>query len=166
MSESPPVPAPPAGPGVRVPFAAPPADRDRKRLWITLGVGGAVLALCCAGGVVGLGALVVAEGKAIPAEAKGVVTAFLDGLAKNDFRQAYDQVCTSRQDSQTFDQFKAQEQDNPRVRSFQVQDPTEMSDRIVVPAVVQTADGRSGTEQYTVIEDRQAGQMRVCGGPR
>ena len=165
MNETLPVPAPPAGPGVRVPFAAPPSDRDRKRLWITLGVGGAALALCCAGGVVGLGALAVAEGKAIPAEAKGVVTAFLDGLSKNDFRRAYDQVCTSRQDNQTFDQFKAQEQDNPRVRSFQIQDPTVLTDRILVPAAVQT-DGGSATEQYTVIEDRQAGEMRVCGGPR
>jgi hypothetical protein len=167
MNEALPVPAPPAGPGVRVPFAAPPADRDRKRLWISLGVGGAVLLLCCVGGVGGLGALAVASEKAAPAEAKGVVRLYLDGLSKRDFKQAYDQVCTSRQDGESLAQFTSEQQGRPRVRSFQVEEPTLQSGgRFTVPAEVETVDGSSGTEDYTVIQDRQAGEMRVCGGPR
>ncbi len=166
MSESPPVPAPPQGPGVRVPFAAPPAERDRKRLWISLGVGGAALVLCCGGGVAALGGLVIATDRAVPAEAKAVVGDFLDGLAHRDYRRAYGQVCTARQNDQTLDQFTSVEQDHPRIESFRLEQPTILGSRITVTADVRTVDGSTAAERYTVISDRQAGELRVCGGPR
>jgi hypothetical protein len=151
---------------VRVPFASPPADRDRKRLWITLGVGGAALVLCCGGGIVGLGALVVASERAVPTEAKAVVHDFLDGLVHRDYKRAYEQVCTSRRDVQTLGEFTAEEKADPPIESFQVREPSIVGSRITVAADVRTADGGGGTEQYTVISDRQAGELRVCGGPR
>jgi hypothetical protein len=166
MSESPPVPAPPQGPGVRVPFASPPSERDRKRLWISLGVGGAVLILCCGGGVAALGGLVIATDRAVPAEAKAVVGDFLNGLSHRDYKAAYNQVCTSRQNDQTLDEFTSVEQGQPRIESFQLEEPTIVGSRITVTADVRTVDGSTAPERYTVVSDRQAGELRVCGGPR
>ena len=53
------VPAPPPGPGAAPPFAAPPTDKNKRGLWIGLGVGGLVLLLCCVGGIFGVGVLYV-----------------------------------------------------------------------------------------------------------
>src|SRR5436309_9937590 len=93
------VPAPPPGPGVRAPFAAPPTERDRKRLWISLVVGAVLLLLCCGGGVVGFGVLVVATDRALPAEATAVVERYLTGLRDGDYQKAYDQLCGAHQDA-------------------------------------------------------------------
>src|SRR5207249_4522642 len=87
------VPGAPAGPGVRAPFAAPPTERDRRRLWTGIGIGALVLVLCCGGGIVGFGTLVVAQAQALPKEAVVVVTRYLDGLRDQNHRQAYDQLC-------------------------------------------------------------------------
>jgi hypothetical protein len=161
-----PVPPAPRGPGVRVPFPSPPTERDRKRLWISLGVGGAALLLCCGGGIAGFVGLAVASQRAIPAEARTVVQNYLDGLRQRDFRKAYDQVCTSRQNQQTLDEFSAVETDRPRITSFQLEEPVVHTNVITVTADVREADGGGGAETYTVISDRQAGELRVCGGPR
>ncbi|GIH20597.1 hypothetical protein [Rugosimonospora africana] len=158
-------PQPPRGPGVRVPFAAPPAERDRKRLWISLGVGGAALLLCCVGGVVGFGALIVTSGQATVTEARNTVRDFLDGLEKHDFREAYDQLCTARRTEQSLDEFTAYERTLPEVERFTVHEPVTDGARFRVQAVVQTPE-TTGTEDYLVISDRRAGALRLCGGPR
>lgn len=158
-------PQPPRGPGVRVPFAAPPAERDRRRLWISLGVGGAALVLCCAGGVVGFGALIVTTGQATVTEARNTVRDFLDGLAKHDYREAYDQLCTARRSNQTLSEFTAYERTLPEIEGFTVRPPTRDGTRFRVQSVVQTPES-TAVEDYLVISDRGAAAQRVCGGPR
>ncbi len=158
-------PQPPRGPGVRVPFAAPPTERDRRRLWISLGVGGAALVLCCVGGVVGFGALIVTTGQATVTEARNTVRDFLDGLAKHDYREAYDQLCTARRSEQTLSEFTAYERTLPEIRRFSVRQPMPDGVRFRVRAQVQTPES-TATESYLVISDRRAAELRVCGGPR
>lgn len=166
MNETLPIPPAPRGPGVRVPFPSPPTERDRKRLWISLGLGGAALLLCCGGGVAGFIGLAVASERAIPAEARTVVQDFLDGLAHRDYKKAYAQVCTSRQDQQSLDEFTAVEQRHPQIASFRLEEPVVHSSLITVTADVREVDGGGGAELYTLVSDRQAGELRVCGGPR
>jgi hypothetical protein len=134
-------------------------------MWITIGVGGAVLLLCCAGGVAGLGVLAVATGKATTTEARTTVRDFLDGLARRDYRHAYDQVCASRREDQTLAEFTAQERALPAVEGFTVAQPVAEGSELRVPAQVRTVEGTT-TEEYLVITDRQAGALKVCGGPR
>jgi hypothetical protein len=160
------VPGPPPGPGVRVPFAGPPTDRNRKRLWISLGVGGAALVLCCAGGVAALGGLVVATERALPVQARTVVRDYLDGLARGDFDKAYDQVCTARQSRQSLGQFSTEQRDLPHISGFSLRDAVAEGGQFEVPADVRIEDGSTEVERYTVISDRRAGEMRVCDGPR
>jgi hypothetical protein len=134
-------------------------------MWISLGVGGAALLLCCVGGVVGFGALLVTTSQATVTEARNTVRDFLDGLAKHDYHEAYDQVCTARQSDQTLNEFTEQERALPEIERFSLGQPVASRTQFQVPAVVQTPDA-TATERYLVISDGQAGGMRVCGGPR
>ena len=87
------VPAPPRGPGVAPPFAAPPTDRNRRGLWIGLGVGGLVLVLCCVGGLFGFGLILVSGAEKVKTEAHQVVTDYLSALQREDYNKAYDLLC-------------------------------------------------------------------------
>lgn len=166
MNQTLPVPPAPPGPGVRVPFPNPPTERDRKRLWISLGVGGAALLLCCGGGIAGFIGLAVASQRAVPVEARTVVQDFLDGLSQRDYRKAYDQVCSSRQEQQTLGEFTADEQQHTRIQTFHLEQPIVLGSRVIVTADVHLVNGSNDSETYTVVSDRQAGEQRVCGGPR
>src|SRR5689334_21469307 len=106
MTELAGVPAPPPGPGVASPFAAPPRDRDNKRLWISLGVGGAVLLLCCVGGILGIGILASGSEDIVKSQATAVVTTYLEGLEKQNYRVAYDQLCNDITRQMSFAEFQ------------------------------------------------------------
>src|SRR4051812_773321 len=86
-------PAPPKGPGVAPPFAVPPRDRDNKRLWIGLGIGGLVVVLCCVGGVLGIGVIASGGEDLVRGQAGSVVRTYLDALAEQSYTDAYDQLC-------------------------------------------------------------------------
>src|SRR5262245_28432235 len=64
---------PPPGPGVQPPFAAPPTDGDRTRVWVGLGVGAAALVLCCLGGLAGLAGLIYTGTQAIDEQSRVTV---------------------------------------------------------------------------------------------
>jgi hypothetical protein len=151
---------------VRVPFAAPPTERDRRRTWIGLGVGGAVLLLCCVGGVLGFGALVISTDRAMPAEARTAVANFLDGLATGDYNKAYDQLCSRVQSAESAEDFRLQQQQLPAVRSYTVEVPVQHGSQFQVVTEVGNAAGQNSTENYIVQPDSQAGALRVCAGPR
>jgi hypothetical protein len=87
------VPAPPRGPGVAPPFAAPPTDRNKRGLWIGLGVGAVVLLLCAVGGVAGIFVLYRAGTEQVKRDAVTVVTTYLNALRGNDFNTAQAQLC-------------------------------------------------------------------------
>jgi hypothetical protein len=87
------VPGPPPGPGVAPPFVAPPADRNRRGLWIGLGVGGVLLLLCCVGGVFGIGVLIVGTIDEAKRQATAVVEEYLNATIDRDFDRARDQFC-------------------------------------------------------------------------
>lgn len=87
------VPPPPQGPGVAAPFAAPPSDRNKRGMWIGLGVGALVLLLCCVGGVVGVGVVVVSVTDQMKRQSTEVVTTYLESLLDRDFGTARRQLC-------------------------------------------------------------------------
>lgn len=87
------VPPPPPGPGAAPPFAAPPTERDKKRMWIGLGIGGAVLALCCAGGVAGLGVVVLSGVDQSKRQATATVGRYLDAIRAGNIPGARSQIC-------------------------------------------------------------------------
>jgi len=157
-----PPPAPP-GPGVRAPFAAPPSERDRRRMWVGIGIGAVLLVLCCGGGIVGFGALVVARTRALPAEAVAVVDQYLAGLRDGDFKQAYDQLCGQARDQETLDRFTARQRGLPHIDSYTIGQPDASGAEVIVPADVE-AGGDRQSRTFGLVQDQEAGGLRICRG--
>jgi hypothetical protein len=157
------VPVPPPGPGVRAPFASPPTERDRKRMWIGLSVGAALLVLCCGGGIVGFGGLVVARTRALPREAVAVVDQYLSGLRDGDYKQAYDQLCGQRRAQESLAGFTARQRDLPGLDEYTIGQPRILGSEVVVRAQIERGGGIR-TEEFGLIEDQEAGGLRICTG--
>jgi hypothetical protein len=158
------VPVPPPGPGVRAPFAAPPTERDRKRLWIGLGIGAALLVLCCGGGIVGFGALVVAQNRALPREAVSVVDTYLRDLRDENYRGAYEQLCGQERENRSLDEFTVRQRAEPAINGWQIGQPRIGQSAVFVPVSIDRSDGGSDSRDFTLVEDQQAGGLRICGG--
>jgi hypothetical protein len=88
------VPPPPPGPGAAPPFAAPPTERDKRRMWISLGIGAVVLVLCCAGGIGAIGVVVFGGVEQSKRQATATVEAYLDAVRDGNTRGARAQVCS------------------------------------------------------------------------
>jgi hypothetical protein len=158
------VPPPPPGPGVRAPFAAPPTERNRKRMWIMLGVGAVLLVLCCGGGVFGFGAMVYSQAHALPVQARTVVTRYLDALRAGDYGGAYDQLCGQVRDRVTEESFAADQSRRPRMVAYTLDTAQITGSEVIVPARLETADGEVLRHEFGLVEDQRAGALRICHG--
>src|SRR2546430_9878962 len=156
------VPAPPPGPGVRAPFAAPPTERDRKRMWIGLGLGALLLVLCCGGGIAGFAGLVVAEDRAVPTEAVKIVDRYLRSLRDEDYREAYDQLCAARRGDETLAEFTARERNLPGITDYRIGTP-QVGGQVRVPVRVYLSS-RLEDRTYVLIADSSVGALRICAG--
>jgi hypothetical protein len=155
------VPAPPPGPGVQTPFPAPPTDRSNRNLWIGLGVGGALLLVCCVGGVLGFGLLVAGGNRIVESEAKAVVQDYLDSQRKGDYNRAYTLLCRDIINRLSEGQFE-ERVSAERVLEFSVGDVRITNRDIVVDASVRRESGTQ-TEGYPVVQE--GGVFKVCASP-
>lgn len=158
------VPPPPPGPGVRAPFAAPPTERDRKRLWIGLGVGAALLVLCCGGGAFGIGALIVSRTDALRSEGASVVRQYLDGLRDANYRRSYNLLCSDVRATLSLGTFTSNQERQPRVISYTLYEPQLTGTGVVVDADVTTSGGTSDHRSFDLVEDAEAAALRICAG--
>jgi hypothetical protein len=156
-------PQPPPGPGVRVPFAAPPAERDRRRLWIGLGAGSAVLALCCVGGIFGFGALLVQTSRNLLTEATTVVGGYLSDLRDNNYPAAYNRLCASVRNQVSLAQFSATADAQPPLVSFSLDTPRAAGTAVYVQAHVVRENGESEPDFKLVREGQSTGGLKICG---
>jgi hypothetical protein len=149
---------------VRAPFATPPTERDRKRLWLGLGIGAALLVVCCGGGVVGLGALVVNRTDALRTEASRVVTEYLSDLSGEHYDSAYRLLCGSLRGAMTESQFADRQDSGPRVARFAITSTTISGAEVVVGVAVTGDDGTSRYRTLTLVEEGDPPALHVCGG--
>jgi hypothetical protein len=158
------VPPPPPGPGVQAPFAAPPTERDRKRLWIGLGLGAALLLLCCGGGAFGIGALVVTRTDALRQEGTSVVRQYLDGLRDGNYRRSYNLLCSDVRATTSLDAFTSEQDRRPHVVSYTLAPPVLTGSGVIVDADVTTSGGTTDHRSYDLVEDTEAAALRICAG--
>lgn len=153
---------PPAGPGVVPPFAAPPTDRDNKRIWIGLGVSALVLVLCCVGGVVG--AVVLAEATSQRAEtmAKSTVTEYLEALRHDAYRTAFDLRCDALKRREDLQRFSTRMRQNP-VTNFEVEGMVTDSSELEVSATVDYERLGRTHRVYTMAAVVGEDDLRICG---
>jgi hypothetical protein len=152
---------PPRGPGVVPPFAAPPNDGIRKRMWIGLGLGAAALVICLIGGVVGLGALVVSSSAARRDAATAVVTKYLDAWQARQYRRAYDLTCDDIKSKTSLNDFAAA-LDQDTLASFELEQAVLTADDTYVPATLRFTGGDVRTERISVVVQSD-GDSVVCG---
>lgn len=154
-------PQPDRGPGVPVPFAAPPTERDSKRLWITLGVAGLLVILCVVGAVGGLG-YVVATSRGSASQATDRVNSYLNALQNRDYPTAYDQLCADLRKQRTEAQFEREQRSQPDISSYQIgtAEPTD-SGGYTVPAQVELASSERVNATFGLVLDGP-GDLRIC----
>jgi hypothetical protein len=151
------VPAPPPGPGVAPPFAAPPSDKSRRGLWIGLGVGGLVLLLFCAVGLFGIGVLVVGATDQAKREATQVVTSYLNALQAGRYDRAHAYYCDRLAREVTRVELAAEARREP-FTDFRLDDPR-IANGVEVAAHLTTSGGEVTKTFYL----ETAGQeLQIC----
>jgi hypothetical protein len=149
------------GPGVIPPFAVPPREGHGRRLGIGITIGAVVFVLCCGGGAVGFGALLVTTTNQRLHDARTVVTSYMNDWRKRDFTAAYQLLCSDERDQVTVSQF-ADSIDDDTVVEFSVESPLTQANEITVPVHVSFDDGSTDDPVFVVVVDKD-GSSRVCG---
>jgi hypothetical protein len=158
LSSAPPI-AP--GPGVVPPFAAPPREGHGRRLGIGITVGVALFVLCCGGGAVGFGALLVTTEHQRVNEARTIVTSYMNDWRKQDYAAAYQLLCIDQKDRMTVAEF-TDDLDGETIVEFTVSDPVTQSNYIRVPVHATLDDGSSADPVFDVVVDQDQ-STKICG---
>ncbi|MFI6272614.1 Rv0361 family membrane protein [Micromonospora zamorensis] len=154
-------PAPPPGPGVAPPFAAPPTEGRRTRLWIGLGVGALAVVLCCGGGGTAVVGLAVSGVQAIREQARTVTGDYYQALVERDYERAYEQLCDDAQRRESRPEFERRASAEPQVAAFRVGEVDTTT--LTVPVDVTLAGGDRDQQQVSLGQDGETGGVEVCG---
>ncbi|WP_328348693.1 Rv0361 family membrane protein [Micromonospora sp. NBC_00421] len=155
------MPAPPPGPGVAPPFAAPPTEGSRRRLWLGLGVGALALVICCGGGGAAAVGLVVSNVQAIEEQGQSVTDDYYRALVDKQYGKAYEKLCDDARRRESRGEFTRRVAAEPAVASYRVGDVDPQT--LTVPVDVTFSGGGRDTQQVTLAADQQSGGMEVCG---
>ncbi|MCG5443318.1 hypothetical protein ACIBEF_05655 [Micromonospora sp. NPDC050795] len=153
-------PAPPPGPGVAPPFAAPPTEGRRTRLWIGLGVGALAVVLCCGGGGTAVVGLAVSGVQAIREQARTVTGDYYQALVERNYGRAYDQLCDDAQRRESRPEFERRAAAEPQVTGFRVGEVD--TTYLTVPVDVTLDGGDRERQQVSLGQDGQTGGVEVC----
>ncbi|MFF5231922.1 hypothetical protein [Dactylosporangium sp. NPDC000521] len=155
------VPAPPPGPGVVTPFAAPPRDRDLRGLWIGLGVGGLVLVLCCVGGVLGGGLLLSGLEGVARSQLASVVDEYLGAVQATKYETARGHLCPELQRSHSVAWYESHYRGS-EILAYAVHEDRVDVNLVQVPATVK----RRGMPEtlMTFTMQQQTTRWVICGG--
>lgn len=154
------VPPPPAAPPAlaALPVFTPPVPpKSGTRLVVGL-VAGALVLLCCLGGVaglVGLGVYGYSANREVVA-----VTVYLEALRTSDFDNAYRQLCDPAQERQTREEFVSEQTTQARLVDYEIAEPEEDADATLVGARLRYADRTVKDEVFTVVTESDG--VRVC----
>ncbi|WP_091615194.1 hypothetical protein [Micromonospora mirobrigensis] len=154
-------PAPPPGPGVVPPFAAPPTEGRQARLWLGLGVGALALLLCCGGGGAALVGFAVSNVQAVREQGRTATEHYYQGLRDRNYDESYDQLCEDAQRRESRAQFERRVSEQPQVTAYRVGEVDPNS--LTVPVDVTFTGGDRRTQQVTLAPDSGTGSIEVCG---
>jgi hypothetical protein len=148
---------------VRPPFSAAPVEGRTVRLWLGLGIGGAVLALCCGAGIVSLGGLLVVGVEAVNEQAQRAVGDYLDAEIEADWEQAYQRRCEGDRQAETLEEFTRRVSAQPRIESYELGEVDLAGAEVRLPARVEYEDGRTERLLVPLEQNPQTGALEVCG---
>ncbi len=131
-------------------------------MWIRLAIGGALVLLCCLGGVGGIVALVVTGQRAALAQSTQVVQDYLDGLRTGNYDRAYDQLCDQLQTRQSRAAFTDEQRRQVRIEGYDLGTPRVSGSAYLVRATIRLVDGSSDTAQFAIVTQGPS-DLRICG---
>lgn len=148
---------------MRVPFGAPPAERDRRRLWIRLGVGGGLLGLCCVAGVFGTGTVLVQTSNDLRREATTVVDRYLWDLHESDYASAFGRYCSTLRTQTQLADFEAAEERQTPVSRYTLDTPRPSGSAIWVRAEVVRENGQQQTPDFKLVQEGDTTtSLKIC----
>jgi len=156
------VPEPPAGPGVRPPFPAPPAEGASRRLWFGLGIAGAAVLLCCGGGLAGMVGLVVTGGEAINERGRAVVRDYLDDVKAGRYQDAYKSLCGQRRDRESMAEFTDGVRKQHTIAGYDIHRVELGAAKVTVPVDVRYGDGSTTELRFVLEQEESTGALQVC----
>lgn len=152
---------PPLGPGVAPPFAAPPTEGGRTRLWLGLGVGALAVLICCGGGGAAIIGLAVSNVQAVAEQGRTVTDDYYQALVEKDWSKAYDQLCDDARRRESRPEFEQRVATEPQISGYRVGKVDTQT--LTVPVNVTLAGGKQEAQTVTLAPDKQTGAMEVCG---
>lgn len=156
------VPTPPRGPGVVVPFAAPPRDPDKSRMAVGIVVGVVAFVLVCGGAVAGAVGVLVWSSNELAAQSTRTAEEFLDDIVEEDYTGAYKSICKSAKKQISPEEFTEDWSSLGVVRAETVGTGSQEQDLVVV-AELTVAGGATQDMELTVALEQQNMKMAVCG---
>ncbi|ADD41751.1 hypothetical protein [Stackebrandtia nassauensis] len=157
------VPVPPRGPGVVVPFAAPPRDPDKSRLAVGIVVGVVAFVLVCGGAVAGAVGVLVWSSNELAAQSTQTAERFLDDIVEEDYQGAYKSLCSSTRKQISVEEFTKDWSSLGVVNAETVGANTSQQQDLVVVAELTVEDGSMQDIELTVALEQQNMKMAVCG---
>lgn len=162
-------PPPPRGPGVRVPFLAPPRERNNTRIAVTVLIGVVLLAVCGAGALFGGAGLVSWLNEEMNAKARESATVFMDAVVAGDTHTAYESTCRElrvKVPEAEFDAFWGSFA--PEGSRYGLSDLETDGEYQWIPVTLHLAGGGGRTVRlYFVLEaaqtEEEQARMEVCG---
>jgi hypothetical protein len=138
------------------PQVPPPLPRkSRTGLWIGLGIGALVL-VCCLGGVVGFGGLIWFGIESDKQASVAALEDHLDAIVDREYGRAYDVLCESSQREQDLAEFERQAE-QPRLVRYRIGEVTEAEDGEAIGHEIEVdltfADGATRNELYFVYTE-------------
>jgi len=151
----------PQGPGAAAPFPAPPAEGGGARLGWGLGIAGAILVLCCGGGLTAFIGLVVTQVAANNEQSRAVVSRYLNALRDGEYDEAYDLLCDEEQEALSKDRFETRERARKKISSYEIGEFDVYNDS--VPVHESYGDGTTDNVRYFLKPDQQDARLEICG---
>ncbi|GAA4899969.1 hypothetical protein LX16_0662 [Stackebrandtia albiflava] len=149
--------------GTRVPFAAPPRDRDRNRLTLLIVLAAVAAVLLCGGGIAGGVVALTAANEEIMDRTRETAARFMDAIVAGELEDAYSQTCEQLRDDLTASEF-ASEWRPMGVSAYELRPATDAMDgSLLVPVEAQRRSGPPVTITLTIVMGQQSMEMEVCG---
>lgn len=151
----------PQGPGVVPPFAAPPTDGLRRRMWLGLTLSAIAVVVLCIGGLGGCIALGLTAEKARTNAATHVVNDFLVAWEHGNYAGAYQLTCDELKNQVSLSDFTGQLSAR-QLAGFEIGTPDLTTQVAKVPVRLEFVEGGFDEIVYRVVVNNQ-GKSVVCG---
>jgi len=155
-------PPPPPGPGVQPPFAAAPTEGRNARLWLALGMVGAVAVLCVGVAAVAFGGLLATGVSAANERAHRAVGDYLDAVLEADWDRAYGLRCERDREEEPLAAFTRRVSAQPRIDSYEMGE-LQLTQPLELPVRVTYANGRTSELRVPLAQNQRTGELEVCG---